>query len=195
MANKGSFPSTTDGVLGAPLRNLIIMLILVAVVFLTATAGYIAAEWSISDSTYMVTLTIFSVGYDEVHPINTVFLCTLTTATIVLRCTGMIVMTGALVQVFTVYQLRRILGVDCMHTQIDGLQTHVIICGFGRIGVQIANERQAPGTGFVIIKRDQVKIAEADSDDFLFITADATEESALRMVRIERANTRYRVTR
>ncbi len=187
MAKKGVLSPAADGVLGSPVRNLIIALTFVAGVYLAATTGYLAAGWSLNDATYMVTLTIFSVGYDEVHPIDTAYLRTLTTATIVLGCTGMIVLTGAMVQVFTAYQLRRILGVDRMQAQIDRLQNHVIICGYGRIGLQLATELQTAGMGFVIIERDSAKIAEAESSGFLCIAADATEESALRAAGIDRA--------
>ena len=135
----------------------------------------------------MVTLTIFSVGYDEVHPIDTVYLRALTTGTIVLGCTGMIVLTGALVQVFTVFQIRRMLGLDRMQTQIDRLENHVIICGFGRIGIQLANELLRASGSFVIIERDEKKIAEAQALGFLCITADATDESALGVAGIDRA--------
>jgi voltage-gated potassium channel len=187
MGTKNTVSSTADGVLGSPLRNLAIALSFVMTVFIAATAGYLAVGWSLGDAAYMVTLTIFSVGYDEVHPIDTAYLRTLTTGTMVLGCTGMIVLTGALVQVFTVFQLRRMLGLDRMQTQIDRLENHVIICGFGRIGVQLAGELHAAGAGFVIIERDASKIAEAQGLGYLCITADATEESALRTAGIERA--------
>ena len=49
----------------------------------------------------MVLLTVFTVGYGEVRPIDTPFLHVVTIATIVLGCTGMILLTGALVQAFT----------------------------------------------------------------------------------------------
>ena len=187
MGTKGTIASSADGVLGSPLRNLSIALIYVAAVFVAATAGYVAAGWTLGDAAYMVTLTIFSVGYDEVHPINTMYLRALTTGTIALGCTGMIVLTGALVQVFTVFQIRRMLGLDRMQSQIDRLENHVIICGFGRIGVQLANELHAAQSGFVIIERDEKKIAEAQALGFLCITADATDESALGAAGIGRA--------
>ena len=95
MATKNTIASSADGVLGSPLRNLSVALIFVAVVYATATAGYLAAGWTLNDAAYMVTLTIFSVGYDEVHPIDTGYLRALTTGTIVLGCTEMIVLTRA----------------------------------------------------------------------------------------------------
>ncbi len=171
----------------SPLRNLAIALALVAVVFGAATIGYLRAGWSLGDSTYMVVLTMFSVGYDEVRPIDTVYLRTLTTATIVLGCTGMIVLTGALVQAFTVFQIRRMLGLDRMQTQIDRLEGHVVICGFGRIGMQLASQLQPAGAAFVIVDRDPAKVAEAQAQGYLCVTADAIDESALEVARIKRA--------
>lgn len=187
MGKRNTNSSANDGVLGSPLRNLAAALGFVVLVYLAATVGYILAGWSPGDAAYMVTLTIFSVGYEEVQPVNSEYLRILTSATIVLGCTGMIVLTGALIQVFTVFQIRRMLGLDRMHTQIDKLQDHVIICGFGRIGVQLARELQVAHAGFVIIERDPGKIAEAKSLGFLHVNADATDEGALRAAGIERA--------
>ncbi|MDB5686660.1 MAG: potassium channel protein [Rhizorhabdus sp.] len=187
MSREQSLSSTAENVLSSPLHNLAGTLVYVLVVFLFATAGFMAAGWNLGDATYMVTLTIFSVGYGEVHPIDTAYLRGLTTATMVLGCTGMIVLTGALVQVFTLFQVRQMLGMDRVQTQIDRLDGHVIICGFGRIGVQLAKELQLGNVGFVILERDADKIAEAQGLGFLSLTGDATEESALLAAGIKRA--------
>ncbi len=178
---------TTDNVLGSPMRNLVGTLIYMVCVSIAATLGYVHAGWSLGDAAYMVTLTVFSVGYGEVHPINTTYLHSLTMATMFLGCTGMIVLTGALVQVFTVFELRRILGTDRVQTQIDKLENHVIICGFGRIGVQLAKELAAARNGFLILERSASKIAEAEALGFLCLSGDATEESALKAAGIDRA--------
>jgi voltage-gated potassium channel len=187
MSRRAVIASTAEGVLASPLRNLIGTLVYVLVVFLAAIVGFMAAGWSFGDALYMVTLTIFSVGYGEVHPIDTNYLHALTIATMVLGCTGMIVLTGALVQVFTLFQFRRMLGIDRMLTQIERLDKHVIICGFGRIGVQLAKELHAAERGFVIVERDAAKIAQARTLGFLCVSATATEESALQDAGIERA--------
>lgn len=187
MGTRDTISSKADSVLGSPLRNLAVALIFVGTIFVTATTGYVTAGWSVGDAAYMVTLTIFSVGYDEVHPVNTTYLRALTTGTMVLGCTGMIVLTGALIQVFTVFQIRKMLGLDRMQTQIDRLESHVIICGFGRIGMQLASELHEAHTGFVIIEHDAGKSANAQSQGYLCINADATEENALRAAKIDRA--------
>jgi len=187
MAERDSVTSAAEGVLASPLRTLVGTLIFVAAVFVAATAGFVIGGWSLLDAAYFVTLTIFSVGYGEVHPIDTGYLHALTMATMVLGCTGMIVLTGALVQVFTVYQIRSMFGMDRVQTQIDRLDGHVIVCGFGRIGVQLAKELFAARRPFVIVERDPKKITEAEALGFLCLVGDATEESALRAAGIDRA--------
>ncbi len=178
---------TANRVLGSPLRILIGTLIFMVIVLIGATIGYLSAGWSLGDAAYMVTLTIFSVGYGEVRPIDSFYLRALTMTTMVLGCTGMIVLTGALVQVFTIFELRRLLGVDRVQTQIDKLDGHVIICGFGRIGVQLAKELHAANKGFVVLERNPGKIAEAQTLGYLTLNGDATEEGALRAAGIGRA--------
>lgn len=174
-------------IFGSPVRNLLRVLAYMAVVFVVATGGFMWAGWRAGDAAYMVTLTIFSVGYGEVHPIDTAYLRTLTIATIVLGCTGMIVLTGALVQAFTHYQLKRLFGVDRMQSQIERLTDHAIICGYGRIGVQLAKELAAARSPFVIIERSPEKLAEAEGLGYLTLQADATDEAALAQSGIARA--------
>lgn len=176
-----------DSAFGNPLQNLLRTLAYMAVVYLAAVAGFMAAGWTPGDAAYMVTLTIFSVGYGEVHPIDTPYLRGLAIATIVLGCTGMIVLTGALVQVFAHYQLRNLLGIDRMQSQIERLTDHVIICGFGRIGVQLAKELAAARSQFIVVERSAERIAEADALGYLTLAADATDEASLRQAGIERA--------
>lgn len=177
----------TGDALGSPLRNLAFATGFVALVYLFATIGFVEEGWSLSDALYMVTLTIFSVGYGEVHPINTGMLRALDMTTIVLGCTGMIVLTGALVQTFAHFQITRMLGVERMHQQISRLSGHTIICGLGRIGRQLAKELDAAGSAFVIIDRDTAKAAEAQALGYRVLIADASDEAALRDAGIDRA--------
>ncbi len=184
---RAAISAAADSAFGSPVRNLAIATAFVAVVFGAATLGYLRAGWSLGDAAYMVVTTIFSVGYNEVRPIDTLYLRALTTATIVLGCTGMIVLTGALVQAFTVVQIRRFLGPERMQTQIDRLEGHAVICGFGRIGMQLATHLQAAGAAFVIVDRNPAKVAEAQAQGYLCVTADAIDESALEAARIRAA--------
>jgi voltage-gated potassium channel Kch len=169
------------------LKKLILGGLSILAVIGMGTAGYVASGWSVTDAFYMVVITIFTVGYGEVRPIDTAWLRGLTTALIVLGCTGMIFMTGAIVQFFTASELQRLLGFKRMKNEIDRLRNHVIVCGFGRIGNMLARELQAGKSNFLVIERSEARAAEARALGYLCIQGEATDEAVLRDAGIERA--------
>jgi voltage-gated potassium channel len=181
--------ATTERVLGSPIRNLVSILIFMAVVVVLAIIAYMAAGWSFADASYMVLLTVYTVGYGEVHPIDTPYLHAVTMGTIVLGCTGMILLTSALVQLFTVMQLRQILGNRGMADRIDKLTGHVIICGYGRIGVLLARDLAAAGTPLLVLERSADRLAEAQAAGHLVLAGDATEEEVLVRAHVDLART------
>ncbi|MCW1381475.1 NAD-binding protein [Novosphingobium sp. KCTC 2891] len=186
-SERSAFSEGANTVLGSPLRLLSGTVIYVAALFCISTMGYVRAGWPLGDAAYMVLLTIFSVGYGEVRPIDTTFLRVWTTITIVLGCTGMIVLTGALVQVFTLFQFRRLLGLDRMHTEIEKLSNHAIICGYGRIGVQLAKALTEARHPFLILERSVAKAEEAKAHGYLTLVGEATHEETLKAAGIDRA--------
>jgi voltage-gated potassium channel Kch len=173
--------------LASPLRNLILGGLFVLFICLLATVGYMAAGWSFGDALYMVVLTIYTVGYDEVRVIHTPFLRANTMMLIILGCTGMIFLTGALVQFITITQFQQLFGTRRMKNEIDALTDHVIICGFGRIGIMLAQELTAGEAPFVILERSDRRFAEARDLGYLCIQADATDENTLQIAGIARA--------
>ncbi|HEY0270286.1 MAG TPA: potassium channel family protein [Sphingomonas sp.] len=181
--------STAEGVLGSPIRNLVSILGFVGLVVAAATAAYMAAGWSFTDASYMVLLTIYTVGYGEVHPIDTPYLHAVTVSLMVLGCTGMILLTSALVQLFTILQLRQLLGPNRMQARIEKLDGHVIVCGYGRIGVMLARDLAAAGMPLVVVERNAARLAEAEAEGHLCLAGDATEEHALILAGITRART------
>lgn len=181
--------TTTESVLGSPVRNLVSILIFMAVVVVMGIGAYMAAGWTFADASYMVALTIYTVGYGEVHPIDTPYLHGVTMGLMVFGCTGMILLTSALVQFFTVMQLRQILGAKGMHDRIEKLSGHVIICGYGRIGVQLARELAQARMPLVILERSANRLAEAEAAGHLTLVGDATEEEALIEAGVMRART------
>ena len=180
-------PNFADGALGSPTRNLVSILIIMAVIAVLATLAYMRAGWSFTDASYMVVLTVYSVGYGEVRPIDTPYLHSVTMATMVLGCTGMILLTSALIQVFTALQLRALFGADRMQRKIDQLSDHVIICGFGRIGVMLAQELKTADRPFVIVERTPAKVAEAEGAGYICLAGEATDEAVMINAGIGRA--------
>jgi voltage-gated potassium channel Kch len=175
--------------MGSPLRNLIFGVFYMLVVMSGAVVAYVVAGWKFSDALYMVIVTVYTVGYNEVNPVESPLLRGITISTIVLGCTGMIYLTGALVQFITLNQINQVFGIKRMSNQIDRLRNHIIVCGFGRIGVMLAQGLQAGGADFVILEPSEGPVAMARSLGYLCLQADATDEAALRAAGIEHART------
>jgi voltage-gated potassium channel len=190
LANtRRSVAHASDRLLGSPLRNLAFGVFYMLVVMTLAVGAYVGAGWSFGDAVYMVIVTVYTVGYNEVHPVETPLLRGITIGTIVLGCTGMIYLTGALVQFITLNQLNQVFGIKRMSNQIDRLRDHVIVCGFGRIGVMLAQGLHAGGADFVVLEQSEAAVAQARSLGYLCLQADATDETALRAAGIDHART------
>ena len=75
-----------------------------------ATTAYVAYGWALNDAVYMVVITVFSIGYREIAPVNTPALRTITIFLIVAGCTDMVFITGSLVQLITASQFHQFFG-------------------------------------------------------------------------------------
>jgi len=171
----------------SPVRNLLLGVIFVLIVSCIATLAYMAHGWSLGDAFYMVVLTVFTVGYNEVQPIDSVTLRTITILLIITGCTGMIFLTGALVQFITRSELQEIFGVKRMSRQIEQMHDHIIVCGFGRVGAMLSTELRAGRTEVLVIELNPVRCAEARDLGFICLQAEASEEAVLEQAGVLRA--------
>jgi Trk K+ transport system NAD-binding subunit len=176
-----------DRALASPVRNLALGAGFVLLTVAIATVAYVLSGWSWGDAFYMVMVTVFTVGYGEVHPVDTLALRTITLGLIGFGCTGMIFVTGALVQFINASQFSEFLDVRRMNIRIDDLSDHIIVCGFGRIGVMLSQELHAAKMGFVVLERSEPRCKEARSLGYLCLNADAAEEEALVRAGVDRA--------
>lgn len=161
--------------------------VFVFAVGVAATIAYMLNGWGFDDAFYMTVLTIFTVGYEEVRPVDTVALRLVTVCLIVAGCTGMIYLTGALVQFITFGLLQELLGATRMTKQIEHLEDHVIVCGFGRTGNMLAKELTQGKAKLVIVEPNQSRCLEAKAMGYLTINADAIEENVLKQAGIAKA--------
>lgn len=170
----------------SPWRNLAAGLAYMLVVLFAATCAYVLAGWSWGDAFYFVIITVFTVGYDELHPITGV-LRAITMSAIVLGWLGLTFLAAAFVQFITFTQIQQLLGVRRMKTQIEKLTGHVIICGYGRIGQMLADELKTGGVDFVVVESNESRFEEAVARGFPAWRGDATDEEVLAAVGIARA--------
>jgi voltage-gated potassium channel len=170
-----------------PQRNLLWATGFVLVVMLVFAVGYRIAGWSWADAFYMVVITAFSVGFGEVVPIDSPGLRLWTVGLILFGCTGIIFVTGSLVQWLTEAQIQRVLGGKRMQHDIEKLKNHAIICGYGRIGRMLAHQLREGTMAFVVLDQAPERIAEAREDGFLTIHGEATDEAVLKGAGVARA--------
>jgi Trk K+ transport system NAD-binding subunit len=171
----------------SPSRFLLLGAIFVLAVSASATIGYVANDWPLNDAIYMVILTVFTVGFSEVRPVDTMQLRLITEALTITGCTGMIFLSGALVQTITLSQVQFVFGQKRMTKQIDELRGHVIICGFGRIGIMLAKELQAAKADLLVIEPNAERFNQARNMGLLCLQADATDEAVLEQAGIHHA--------
>jgi voltage-gated potassium channel len=154
---------------------------------IVAIIGYMIAGWTALEAIYMVTITIFGVGYGEVRPIDDPTLRVFTMGVIIAGCTSSIYVMGGFVQMVAEGELNRFLGARRMTRGIEKLSRHAIICGFGRVGRILADDLVKSGQEFVVIDTNQERLQEAETAGMFVIVGDATEEKVLESAGITRA--------
>ena len=169
-----------------PKRLLIAVVSLIAIL-IAGTAGYILIEgWSLLDALYMTVITLTTVGYLEVHEMSasgrvfTMFL-------LIGGVGGALYTLTAIVQYVLEGNLGSTLGRRQMKNRIAGLRNHFIICGYGRVGHEIARVLAEEGVPFVVVDKDKDAVAHAEMDGRLYLLADAADEAVLREAGVEHA--------
>lgn len=149
------------------------------IVVTTGTAGYMLIEgWSFIDSLYMTIITISTVGFEEVHTLDTagrafnIFIIIGGTAVMLYTLTSV-------VQYLLEGQLVNIWGRRRMKDKISRLNNHVILCGYGLVGREVARVFENEGTPFVVIELDPQVIALAAENSYLVVEGNATSDDVL----------------
>jgi voltage-gated potassium channel len=170
-----------------PVRHLRFSLSILVGVIALGTCGYAVIEhWPVFDSLYMTVITLATVGFKEVHDLSsegkifTIFL--------IIFGAGIIAYSaGSLIQLMVEGQLRRLLGRKKLEKQINKLQGHYIVCGYGRIGALICREFAARPVPFVVVEKDPTLCEKLSDEGLLFVRGDATDDDTLMQAGILRA--------
>ena len=160
-----------------------------AFVIAVATIGYMVLGWSPLQAFYMVIITVFAVGYGEVLPIQSLAAHVWTMIVILSGWSAVVFTLGGVIKSVTEGELQRARESARKQRTMEQLQNHVIICGYGRMGQTLAHELRENGVAFVIIDRDEERVAQIEADGHLATRGDATDEQVLERVGIARAST------
>src|SRR6202012_459131 len=170
-----------------PFRRLVPAMTFLAIVVLVGILGYTWIEkWSVLDSVYMIVITIFTVGFEEVHPLSpagkifTIFI-------IVGGVGSAIYAAGKVMEIIvegemTGYRRRR-----NMDKKIREMKDHYLICGFGRVGHQVAQVFETWRVPFVVIDPKKESLDELEARAVPVLIGDATDDAVLMAACIDRA--------
>lgn len=142
--------------------------------------GYMVIEgWNLLDAAYMTVTTLSTVGFREVYELSTAG--RIFTIFIIIGGTGtMLYAVSAIVQYLIEGQFADILGRRRMKEKISRLKGHVVLCGYGKVGKEVARVFSNENVPFVVLESDEKTSTEAINDGFLCLKLNATSDDALK---------------
>ena len=164
-----------------PVRRGFLLLALVVVV---GTIGYVLLGLSLLDALYQTVTTVSTVGFREVGEstgpwkIFTMALILVGAGTVLYTLTVTLetLIEGRLTDHFRSRRMTR---------EIDQMSDHVVVCGWGRIGRRAVADLSAAGRIVVVVDRDEA-VRDAPVP---FVVGDATDDAVLAAAGLDRAST------
>ncbi|MCB0823717.1 MAG: potassium channel protein [Bacteroidales bacterium] len=155
-------------------------------IIILGVSGYMIIEGdNFLNALYMTVITISTVGFGEIHKLSQggkIF-------TIFLIFSSFTTYAYALTTISTHFfegQLNYILRGYGKKT-FKKMQNHVIICGYGRNGQQVANELTVLRDQFIVIDQNHEVVAKNEEDNTPVIEGDATQDEVLLKANIQTA--------
>ncbi|MBU3027298.1 potassium channel protein [Zobellia galactanivorans] len=137
------------------------------------------------DALYMTIITVTTVGFSEVGPMDTqekIFTVVLIVLSVFIFAFAISVITEYILSRSSLQELKR----KKVKNKIDSLSGHVIVCGFGRNGMQAVERLRAYEKPFVVIEKDR-EVIEKYEEELLFVEGDANEDEILLAAGLDRA--------
>ncbi len=166
---------------------------LVAGVLIVGTIGYrIVSHGNSSwvDCLYMVVITVATIGYGEIVPMDHSPGGRIFTMFIALFGIGIITYTmGTVTQIAVDGDLQRRWRRRKMQQKISEVSGHYLVCGWSALAPQIMRELRQTQRAFVavVLHRDKVDEEMGDDTPHFLIEGDPTDDDVLRKAGIERA--------
>ena len=166
-----------------------------AVAVTVGTVGFWIIEGgrvSVGDCLYMTVITLSTVGYGEVIPMDGS--ARIFASFLIVFGMGTLIYFGSVVVAFWVeLDINKVRRRRRMQQAISQLRDHIIICGIGTTGTHVVIELFATKTPFVMIDADAERLEaihgllKTKRENALFIIGDATDDAVLKEAGVDRA--------
>lgn len=163
-------------------------LALIAICICLGTIGYMVIEgYSMLDAYYMTIITVSTVGFSEVQHLTDngkIF-----TTVLIVFSFGTFAYAITSISAYILGGEYRVIRKKIKdQKKINSMKNHVIICGFGRVGRQVASDFLQTNQPFIIIELDKDRIEPFNTDErYSFIHGDATTDENLDKANIRNA--------
>jgi len=172
------------------LKELLVPLVAILSILLIAFFGYIFIEGlSPLKSLYLLVITLATIGYGDVVPVTDagrIF----TICMILSAFTVGVYAIGKISAFFVEGELSKLLKQRKMNKELDSMNDHYIVCGYGKTGKRVLDDLLSKGLKVVIIESNterNEKIKEIYNKKFIHIDGDATNDDILLLAGIARA--------
>jgi len=157
------------------------------IVIIIGTIGYTLLGFTPSEAIYQTIITMATVGFEEVHPLDnrgmwfTSILVVVSIGIFFYAVTSLTryIVEGVFMNTYKDNKVKR---------RIERLTDHVVICGYGRNGKQAAIELSQHDVKVVVIE-DNAETVQLlrESPGMLYVEGDATDEDVLKLAHLEDA--------
>lgn len=165
-------------------RQVRLGLLVLGVVLVAGTIAYLALGLGAVDAFYQTLITVSTVGFSEVGD-NTGTAYRLVTSLLIVLGVGVALYTiGSAFEALMEGRLSEQIARSRRQHVLDQLHGHVVVCGWGQVGVAISAALRAAAMNVVVIDRRE------DLEDLVdgpFVVGDATEDAVLVSAGIGRA--------
>jgi voltage-gated potassium channel len=170
-----------------PFRRLLPAGAILLIVIAIGLTGFMVIEhWSFLESVYMVVITLTTIGFQEVHPLSAAGRI-LTMIIAVAGVGSALYAAGQTVEIIVEGEILGYRKRAKMNRRIMEMQNHYLVCGYGRVGHQVAADFNAAKVPYVVIDSKPETVSELEPKGIPHLIADATSDSVLEEAGISKA--------